>query len=165
MALFNRSGYWKDVNPRGMVADFIEVWKQAGRNRWRIAAASAACTFGVFYLMATQEAEGPHLPPKVVYISTLPAHRSDAEIMAENIANQKVQDAWHAEQAKRNEDVREMYKAVGRASGMDVDKIEREARADQAAAAKAEAERIGRPKLPEGATLPNVDQPQRPQQQ
>ncbi|MCT2398685.1 hypothetical protein [Novosphingobium mangrovi (ex Huang et al. 2023)] len=142
MSLFKRSGYWKDVNPTGMVADFIEVWKQAGHNRWRIAAISAACTFGVFYVMWNQEAKGPHPPPKVVYISTLPAHRTDEEIMAENIANQKRKEVWLAEQAKRDEEVRNIYKAIGRASGMDVDKIEREAKAEQAAEEKARAERF-----------------------
>lgn len=159
MVLFKRSGYWKDVSPTGMIADFREVWKQAGHNRWRIAAISAACTFGVFYLMTTQEGEAPHLPPKVTYITTLPAHRSDAEILAENIRNQKQKEAWAAEQAKRDADVRELYKEIGRMSGMDVDKIAREAEADEAARKKAEAERIGKPRLPEGAVLPSVDLP------
>lgn len=164
MALFKRSGYWKDVNPTGMVADFAAVWKQAGDNRWRIAAVSAACTFGLFYTMSTQEGKGPHPPPKVIYISTLPAHRTDAEIMAENLANQKANDAWAKEQARREDEVRNIYKAVGRASGMDVDRIEREAKVDQAAAAKAEAERVGKPKLPAGAALPRYDQLQGQQQ-
>lgn len=158
--MFKRSGYWKDVNPTGMVADFRMVWSQAGRHRWRIAAVSAACTFAVFYLMFTQEGKGPHPPPKVTYISTLPAHRTDEQILAENIANQKGKEAWAAEQAKRDRDVRELYKTIGRMSGMDVDKIAREAEAEQAAEAKREAERIGKPRLPEGATLPQVDQPQ-----
>lgn len=157
--LFKRSGYWKDVSPTGMIADFREVWKQAGHNRWRIAAVSAACTFGIFFLMSTQEGKGPHPPPKVTYISTLPQHRSDAQILAENIANQKRKEAWAAQQAKRDAEVREIYKTVGRMSGMDVDKIAREAEARQAAEDKAEAERIGKPRLPDGVSLPVVDQP------
>lgn len=166
MALFKRPGYWKDVNPTGMVADFREVWRQAGHNRWRIAALSAACTFGVFCLMSTQEAKGPPPPPKVIYISTLPPGRSYDEIVAENLANQKRKEAWAAEQAKREKDVREIYKTIGRMSGMDVDKIAREADAEQAAAAKAEAARVGKPKLPEGVSLPKYDQnPQGRQQQ
>lgn len=158
MALFKRSGYWKDVNPTGMIADFVQVWKQAGHNRWRIAALAAACTFGLFGLMSTQEAKGPHLPPKIIYISTLPAGRSYDEIMAENLANQKRKEAWAAEQARRDKEVREIYKTIGRMSGMDVDRIAREADAEQAAADKAEAARIGRPKLPEGMSLPRYDQ-------
>lgn len=138
MSLFKRSGYWKDVSPTGMVADFREVWKQAGQNRWRFAALSAACTFGVFYLMSTQEAKGPHPPPKVTYISVLKAHRTDSEIAAENVENQKRKEAWEAEVARREKDVQDMYKAVGRASGMDVDKIAREAEVENAAREKAE---------------------------
>jgi len=136
--MFKRSGYWKDVNPTGMVADFREVWKQAGGNRWRIAAVSAACSFGLFCVMASQGGEAPHLPPKVTYISVLPEHRTDAEIMASNIENQRVKEAWARERARRDKEVRDIYKTVGRWSGMDVDKIAREADAEDAAAAKAE---------------------------
>lgn len=138
MALLKRSGYWKDVNPVGMIADFRAVWKQAGTHRWRIAALAGTCTFGVFYVMAGQEAEAPHLPPKVTYISVLPSHRTDAEIAASNEANQQVKEAWAREQARRDKDVREIYKTIGRWSGMDVDKIARDADAEDAAKAKAE---------------------------
>ena len=142
MSPFKRSGYWKDVSPTGMVAEFRMVWKEAGNNRWRIAALSAACTFGVFYLMSTQEGKAPHLPPKVTYISVLKAHRTDAEILAENIANQTNKEAWLREQARRDKDVRELYKTIGRVSGMDVDKIAREADAEDAAREKAERAKI-----------------------
>ncbi|KPH62117.1 hypothetical protein ACLIMP_15750 [Novosphingobium aerophilum] len=158
MALFNRSGYWKHVSPTGMVADFRAVWKEAGQNRWRIAAVSAACTFSVFYLMSTQEARGPHPPPKVTYISVLPAHRTDAQIMASNVENQKRKEAWAAELARRDKDVREMYKTIGRMSGMDVDKIAHDAEVEEAARKKAELEEIGAPRLPEGRSLPQIDQ-------
>ncbi|EJL31571.1 hypothetical protein [Novosphingobium sp. AP12] len=142
MSPFKRSGYWKDVSPTGMVAEFRMVWKEAGNNRWRIAALSAACTFGVFYLMSTQEGKAPHLPPKVTYISVLKAHRTDAEILAENVANQTNKEAWLREQARRDKDVRELYKTIGRVSGMDVDKIAREADAEDAAREKAERAKI-----------------------
>lgn len=151
-----RSGYWQDVKPTGMIAEFREVWKQAGTNRWRIAALSGACTFAVFYVMMGQEASAPHPPPEVTWISTLPAHRSDDEIIRENIVNQQRKEAWAREQAKRDAEVREIYKTIGRWSGMDVDKIAREAEAEQAAEAKARAERIGKPRLPEGAVVPQM---------
>jgi hypothetical protein len=150
MALFKRSGYWKDVSPTGMIADFKAVWKQAGGNRWRIAAISAACTFGVFYIMYNQEAEGPHPPPKVIYISTFPEHRTEAEIIASNIANQKRKEAVAKELAKRDEEVRNIYKTIGRMSGMDVDRIAREAEAEQAA--EEAAKRADERPVPEGVT-------------
>lgn len=142
MSLFKRSGYWNHVNPTGMFSDFATVWKQAGHNRWRIAAVSAACTFGVFYLMSTQEGSAPHPPPKVTYISVLDEHRTDAEIMKENLANQENKEAWLREQARRDKDVRDLYKSIGRMSGIDVDKIAREAEAEEAALDKAEREKI-----------------------
>lgn len=133
MALFKRSGYWKDVSPTGMLADFKAVWQQAGHYRWRIAAISAACTFGVFYVMFQQEAKGPQPPLKVTYISTLPGHRTEAQIIASNLENQKRKEAVDRILAEREEEVRDIYKAVGRMSGMDVDTIAREAEAERAA--------------------------------
>ncbi len=150
MALFKRSGYWKDVSPTGMIAEFKAVWKQAGHNRWRIAAVSAACTFSVFYLMFQQEAKGPHPPPKVVYITTLPAHRTEAEIIASNVENQKRKEAVSRILSEREEEVRDLYKAIGRASGMDVEQIAREAEAERAAEEAARRE-SARP-LPQGVT-------------
>lgn len=140
MALFKRSGYWEDVRPTGMIADFFAVWKQAGHHRWRIAAVSAACTFGVFYTMFQQEAKGPHPPPKVTYITTFADNRTDAEIAASNLENQRLQDRLDAEQAAREEEVREIYRTLGRMSGMDVERIEREAEAERTAEKRAERE-------------------------
>jgi hypothetical protein len=59
--------------------------------------------------------------------------------MASNIANQKRKDRLAAEQAQREEDVREIYKTIGRVSGMDVDAIEAKAKADREAEARASA--------------------------
>jgi len=133
---------WRDVNPVGMIADFREVWRQAGQNRWRFAAVSAACTFGVFYVMSNQEASAPHLPPEVTYITVFRENRTDAEIAASNRENQKRKEAFALEQARSDEEVRNLYKALGRYSGMDVDKIAREADIQNAAAKKAELDAI-----------------------
>lgn len=150
MPLFKRSGYWKDVSPTGMIAEFKAVWKQAGRNRWRIAAVSAACTFSIFYLMFQQEAKGPHPPPEIVYITTLPEHRTEAEIIASNVENQRRKEAVNRILSEREQEVRDLYKAIGRASGMDVDQIAREAEAERAAE-EAARQKAARP-LPKGVT-------------
>ena len=133
-----------------MIADFADVWRQAGKHRWGIGLAAAACTIAIFSVMWQEEARGLPRPHKVTYITVWDPHRTEAEIIASNIANQKRKERLAAEQAKREEEVRNIYKAVGRASGMDVDAIERKARADEAAdAAKAKAEL---PALPASAT-------------
>lgn len=142
MGLFKRSGYWKDVSPTGMIADFVAVWKQAGHNRWRIAALSAACTLGVFTVMWEQGGEAPHLPPKIDYITTFAPGRTDAQIEASNIAHEKIKKEMAAEQAVRDEKVKDIYRTLGRMAGMDVEKIERDAKADKAARDKAESAEI-----------------------
>lgn len=74
-------------------------------------------------------------PQEVMYIESWPADRSLKEIIESNIAAQKVKDEQEAR-------AREAYKALGRAAGMDVDKIERDALADRAKA-QAESEKAG----------------------
>ena len=124
---------WKNVDPVGAIADFRTVWDQAGKNRWRIAALAAAATIGTFSLMAQEEHRILPRPPKVIYITSWRADRTDAEIIASNKANEVYQRQVRAEQAKREEEVREIYKKIGRYSGMDVDAIEAKAKAEKAA--------------------------------
>ena len=122
MALIRPTSFWRAAHPRGAIADFVTVWRQAGSKRWGIAAISAACTISIFSVMWQEEAHGPPRPPKVTYIRTWAPHRTDA-----------------AEQMERDERVREIYKTLGRLSGMDVDAIEKKAMAERAAQERAEA--------------------------
>lgn len=135
MALFKRSGMWRDVNPTGAIGDFITVFKQAGRNRWRIAGLALLPPLGIMYMFAGEEVRGPPPPPHVTFITTFAPGRTEAEIVASNQANQRWKDEVAADEAKRAEDIRQMYKTLGRMSGMDVDAIERKAKADEAAEA------------------------------
>lgn len=124
---------WRNVDPVGALADFRAVWQQAGKNRWRIAALAAAATIGTFSLMYQEEHRILPRPPKVIYISSWRADRSDAEIIASNKANEAYQRQVRAEQARRDEEVRQIYVKIGRMSGMDVDAIEAKAKAERAA--------------------------------
>ena len=145
---------WRQASPRGALSDFREVFRQAGSNRWRFAALAAAMTFGLFSVMWQEEARGLPHPPTVTYISSWSADRSDAEIIASNKANQQAQDRLRAEQARREEEVRKIYKTIGRASGMDVDAIEKKAMAERAAEkARADAEAARVRELQEAAAL------------
>lgn len=125
--------YWRNINPTGAIADFRSVYEQAGSNRWWFALAAGLTTLGIFSIMTQESWRGPPPRPKITYITTFAPDRSQAEIIATNIANQKRKDALAAEQAKREEEVRNIYKTLGRLSGMDVDKIEAEAKAERAA--------------------------------
>ncbi len=141
MGMFKRSGYWQHVSPTGALSDLVGVWHQAGKNRWRIALLSACCTFGIFWMMWLEEGKGPHPPPKVTYITSWRADRTDEEIIASNIENQKFKDEFEAEQAVREKRVREIYKSLGRYTGVDVDRIEQEALAEKEAAESARKQR------------------------
>jgi hypothetical protein len=144
MSPFKRSGYWHHVRPIGMIADFREVWKQAGGNRWRIAALAGACTFGVFFMMSNQGGRAPHRAPEVTYITSWRADRSDAEIKASNLRNQQIKDQLAAEQAVRDEKVKDIYRTLGKASGLDTERIEAAAAAERKAEQKAFLERMAR---------------------
>ncbi|QGN56151.1 hypothetical protein [Novosphingobium sp. Gsoil 351] len=73
-------------------------------------------------------------------------NRSEAEIVAGNIAATNASRAAEAEEAASQERIRQMYKTLGRVSGMDVDKIEAEAKAEREAEAAAKAAGNGMPK-------------------
>ena len=68
--------------------------------------------------------------PDLVYITTFDENRSDSEIIASNCANQELQDAMEARLAERAELRRDMYRALGRATFIDVDELEAEAEAE-----------------------------------
>ena len=130
---------WKDISPGGALTDLRTVYREAGPRRWLFAAAAACVTGSIFFLMTQQEGRGPPRPNTVIFFDSWRADRSDAEIRKHILAVQKQTDKDNAEEALRAEDVRQMYKTLGRMSGMDVDAIERQANADRAAEAKAKA--------------------------
>ncbi len=133
-----KRAFWNNVHPVGAIADLVEVYRQAGKMRWLFMGLAAATTIGVFSIMAGESWKGPRPKPEITWINSWTGDRPDAEIVAENRANQKRKDKAAAEQAARDEKAKEMYRTLGRASGMDVDRIEREAKAAAAAeAAKA----------------------------
>ena len=90
------------------------------------------CTFGLLFWVTKERVIGPPARPEVTFISTFAEGRTDEEIVASNLANQRLQDQIREEQAVREEEVRDMYRTLGRASGLDVDAMEAEIAADRA---------------------------------
>lgn len=129
--------YWHKINPVGAIGDFVTVFRDAGRNRWRISIVAAATTIGIFSIMAQESWRIPPPKPELTYVTSWHAGRTDAEIVASNVENQRIKDAKAALEKKSAEEIRQMYKTLGRYSGMDVDAIEQKARADEAAEATA----------------------------
>lgn len=126
--------FLKNANPMGALADFREVVRQSGRNSWWIALVALSITGGLFSVMAWETWYKPPAKPTINWITTFDQDRSDAEIVASNIENQRRKDELAAEQAKREAEVRAIYKRIGAASGIDVAETERKAAAERAAA-------------------------------
>lgn len=125
-------------NPTTGMADFWAYFRRPQPYRWPILAAS---TVPIIITLIWANSEAVLVPPerpKVMYISTLEPGRSDADIRASNLANQAEQDARQAEREAIEARKRELYRALGAASGMDVEAMERQAAAERARAAEAE---------------------------
>ena len=120
---------FRDVSFVGAGADLIAFLRIRRQHRWLLVILACAppafivMLFNLDVLEVTRPGE-----PEVTYIESWPADRSIKEIVASNLARQKVEDEQEAK-------VREAYKALGRASGMDVERIEREAAETRAAKA------------------------------
>jgi hypothetical protein len=131
-------GFWRQISPRRAVNDFANEWRQPNPYRWRVLGVSVAATFALMMLLLPESERIKPQPPDVTWISTFAEGRTDAEIVASNIENQKRKDKLAAEAAERAERRREAYKALGRATGVDVEameeEIERERAAEEAAA-------------------------------
>lgn len=139
--------FWHNVNPTGAVRDFAHVWR-GNPYRWRVLAISITASVGMLAIFIPKSERIMPRLPEVTYITTFAPGRSDAEIEASNIANQKKQDMIRAKLAEQEEYRKNLYRQLGRMTGVDVDKMERDIRESQAAeeAAKAEAAKTGTPK-------------------
>lgn len=125
-------------NPAGGIADFWQEIRRPTPYRWPVLGASLLCTSGLLFWVTKESYLIPPEPPKVSFISTFAQGRSDAEIAASNLVNQQRKERLAAEQAKRDEEVKDMYRTLGRATGVDVGAMERriaEEKAEEAAAA------------------------------
>ncbi len=124
--------FFKDVSFKNAGADLIGFIRTPGHHSpWLFLAACVptAIIIYTFYLDALEKATPP--PREIIYIESWPASRSIEESKAAITERQKIKDKMIARE-------KEAYKAFGRAVGMDVDRIEREARAEQAATKGAE---------------------------
>ncbi|MCX9147370.1 hypothetical protein [Erythrobacter sp. WG] len=121
-------------NPAPGLADLWDYIRRPVPYRWPILALSVLPVAGILAWALDQQYYAPPERPRIEYITTLEDGRSDAEIMAENRANQEIKDLREAEAARIQAEKRKMYKALGAATGLDVESMEREAEAERAAA-------------------------------
>ena len=125
-------GFFRRISPRRAVSDFHDEWKKPTPHRWQILGVAIAATFCIFMLFIPESTRGPPARPDVMYISTLDENRSEEEIIASNCANQELKDELQARIDASEERKRELYKALGRATFIDVDAIEEEIAAEEA---------------------------------
>lgn len=120
------------INPKRAALDFAEQWKQPTPHRWPILGVALALTFALFMLFIPESQRIEAKRPEVIYISTWEEGRSERDIIASNCANQQLKDELQAKLEERAEIRVDMYKALGRATFIDVDAIEAEAEAERA---------------------------------
>jgi hypothetical protein len=129
--------FWRQVSPRGAVGDLVHEWRRPNPYRWRVLGVSVAATFVLMVVMIPESQRIEPRPPKVTWITTFKPGRTDAEIIASNIENQKHKDKLKAEAEARAERKRQAARALARASGFDPDQLAREFGDDPAPAATA----------------------------
>jgi hypothetical protein len=118
--------FFKDVSLRNAGTDLINFFRTTGTHSpWLFLAACVptAIIIYTFYIDTLEKAKPP--PPTVTYFESWPATRTIEESKAAIAEHQKRKDEMRARE-------KEAYKAFGRAVGMDVEKIEREAELERA---------------------------------
>ena len=120
-------GFFKSISPRRAVSDFLAVWRGSGEHRWRVLGVSVVLTGSMMYLFAPESVRVPPEEPEVIWISTWEEGRSERQIILSNCRNEELKADLEARLAARAELRRDIYKALGRATFIDVDAIEREA--------------------------------------
>lgn len=131
-------------NPATGFVDFWNEFKKPQDHRWLILLASVLPVIGILYWAMQQSVTAPPERPEVTWITSFAPDRTDEEIVASNLANQERKDALAAERERLEEEKKQMYRDLGRATGIDVDEMERrieeERAAEEATAADAESE-------------------------
>ena len=125
--------FFKDVSFRNARTDLIGFLRTTGKHSpWLFLAACmpTAIIIYTFYIDALVKATPP--PREIIYVESWPGTRTLVETKAAIAERQQRKDEMRVRE-------KEAYKAFGRAVGMDVDKIDREAQLEQAAKKAAEA--------------------------
>lgn len=129
-------GFFSRFNPKAGVSDFVNEFSRPNPYRWHILAISMLLTFTLLFMFTREGAKGPPPRPEVDYIVSFAPGRTDAEILASNIENQRRNDQLEQILAEREERKRELYRTLGEVSGMDVEEIERQAALERQAEAE-----------------------------
>ncbi|WP_428334458.1 hypothetical protein [Novosphingobium sp.] len=133
------STFWSNVSPRRAIRDIWQILGAPSEFRFPALAIAALITGSIFWLMVNQEGRALPPPPKILYFESWRADRSDKDIIAGNIKAAREAKAQAAAEEARAEDMRQMYKAVGSATGLDTDTMYKQGKIDRIAEDKARA--------------------------
>lgn len=125
-------------NPGPGLIDFWHEFRKPNPYRWPILAVSAAPVGAVLLWFFNDIYYADPARPEVTYITSYAPDRSDAEIEATNVENQRRKDELRTQQEELSERKKQMYRELGRATGLDVDAMEEQIANDKA---REEAER------------------------
>lgn len=126
----------KDVSVGGGLKDLFTMLRRNPKEQALPVFLALACSGFIFFLFILDPKVNTdvYVPQEVVYVENWSLERSDEDIMEDRWAVQCLKD-------KRDTKRREAMKSLGRMSGMDVEEIEREAKADRLARGEVEVER------------------------
>ena len=127
--------FFRKISPVGAAKDLAHELARPQPYRWHVLGVSLALTFAVFMIFIPESQRKDPERPVVTYITSFAPNRSDDEIIASNEANQIKQDERRAAIARAEERRKELYRALGQATGIDTDAMEREIAEDEAAEA------------------------------
>lgn len=125
--------HFSKYNPASGLADFWTEFRRPNPYRWPILIISMLITGSILSMVVLEKFRIPPERPVITYITTFAPDRTDAEIAESNARNQVLKEAREAENAARLERQRDAYRALGRATGMDVDAIDARVARERAA--------------------------------
>lgn len=125
--------FWKKISPVTASKDFVGEWRRPTEHRWLALGLSVVFTGGLLFAFVQEGGVAAPARPVITYITTFAPDRTQEEIIASNIENQKRQDELAELLEKRAELRKDMYRQLGRATGLDVDAMEAELAEDSAA--------------------------------
>ena len=128
---------------RGGVADFWHEFRRPQPYRIPILIASCLMTGTLFFGFVQKGEIALPRAPQVTYISTFAPDRTDEEIIASNEENQVTKEARDRLDEYLLEKRRERYRALGEATGIDVDAMEAQIAEEEAAAARRAVRNMG----------------------
>ena len=125
--------FWRLISPSRAVADLANEWRRPNPYRWRVLGISVAITFTMMVVLIPKTETAPPPRPTITWITSFAPDRTDEEIIASNIENQRRKDELQALRDAAAERRKAAYRALGRATGLDVDAMERDIARERAA--------------------------------